>query len=82
MKFAIVHWTDAVIHGNEVYHAPSENFQPASGMSCGWLVKKDKKGITLAMDFFGDGEVRTVETIYAKQINAFIIFDFVNEETK
>jgi len=80
MKFCIVHWTDAVIHGNEVYHAPSENFQPASGMSCGWLIKKDKKGITLAMDVFGDGDCRTVETIYSKQINAFIILDVVKKE--
>ena len=82
MKFAIVHWTDAVIHKNEVYHAPSENFQPESGMSCGWLIKRDKKGITLAMDVFGQGDCRTVETISAKQINAFIVLEAIPMEGK
>ncbi len=79
MKIVIVHWTDATIHGNEVCNQ-KDDFKPESGISCGWLIKKDKKGITLALDTFGDGDCRLVETIYMKQINAYLILEVIPKE--
>ena len=81
MKIGIVHWTDAVIHGNEVYNQ-NEKFKPENGISCGWLIKKDDEGITLALDSFGDGDCRLVETISSKQINAYMILRVIPQEKK
>jgi hypothetical protein len=79
VKIVIVHWTDAVIHGNEVCNQ-SEKFKPENGISCGWLIHKDDLGITMALDSFGDGDCRMIETIATQQINAYLILEVIPKE--
>jgi len=81
MKFAVVHWSDAAMYGNEIYSC-SDKFQPAAGLSIGWVIHDDEDSITIAMDVFGKdhSECRTLQTLNKKQINAFIILDVVKKE--
>ena len=45
----VVFWDDAVEHSDnstaEPYH------QPAKEVTCGWLLKNDKKGVSLAFEY-------------------------------
>jgi hypothetical protein len=73
MKIAIIKWTDSSLNGNRQCKADDKDLNPMSMVTCGVLVKEDKKGITIAHDDIGDGYFRTCETVYRKQIDYYEI---------
>lgn len=71
-KIAIINWTDSALHGTNNYRADDEELKSMEGLSCGIIVREDKKSITLAIDDWNNGEYRNCETICKKQINKII----------
>jgi len=78
VKFAIIHWSDAAVYGNEIYSC-SDQFKPAAGLSIGWVIHEDDESITIAMDVFGKdhSECRTLQTLNKRQIDAYMILKVV-----
>ena len=68
MKIAIIKWIDSALHGTDTIKGTDNTLKPMEGLSCGLLVKKDKDGVTIATDYWGNDEWRNCETIYRKQI--------------
>jgi hypothetical protein len=68
MKIAIIKWIDSALHGTDTIKGTDNTLKPMEGLSCGLLVKKDKDGVTIATDYWGNDEWRNCETIYTKQI--------------
>lgn len=68
MKLAIIKWIDSALHGTDTVKGTDKILKPVEGLSCGLLVKKDKDGVTIATDYWGNDEWRNCETIYTKQI--------------
>jgi len=61
-RLAIIHWTDASVHGNEQC-SPDDDFDNSQMTSYGLIVFKDEEIIRIAMDDCHNGEFRTFETI-------------------
>jgi len=83
MKFAIIHWSDAAMYGNEIYSC-SDKFKPASGLSIGWVIREDEESITIAMDVFGKdhSECRTLQTLNRRQIDTHMILEVLSQADK
>jgi len=61
-RLAIIHWTDASVHGNEQC-SPDDDFDNSLMTSYGIIVSKTDSLIRIAMDDCHNGEFRTFETI-------------------
>lgn len=66
----IIKWTDSQSHGSENYKPNDPKLKPIECITTGFLVKDDDDGITVAGDYFEDGDYRECNTIYRKQINS------------
>ena len=82
MKIAIIYWTDSALHGTNQLNEKDKSLCPMKAFSCGLLVKQDKHGITIATDYWGDGEWRNCETIYRKQIDHLEIKEIKYKKAK
>ena len=66
-QFAIITWTDAVMHGNSQFTEKEvEEFKLMEGVAVGILVKEDKESITLALDWFYENESYRQLSTYPK----------------
>ena len=75
MKIAIIHWTDSTLHGTGQINKTDPILKPMKAVTIGILVKKDKYGITVSTDYWGNDEYRNCETIYTKQIDYLQILE-------
>lgn len=82
MKIAIIKWTDSALHGQDTVDGDCKEFAPMKGFSCGLLVKEDKEGITIALDYWGDNKWRSCATIYKKQIEFYQIKEIKTDYKK
>ncbi len=65
-KIVQIHWRDSRMYITQ--QSKDDEFEVATIISCGYVIKEDKKSITLAGDVLDEGDVRRVIVIPKENI--------------